>query len=91
LGGVGIASHGVDRAQGALDIEARSMRAGMAVISFDFSKTASWPITSPLSVAKADTRCRGLRVGLSIVAAARGLAVNRHKAELVRPASCDPG
>src|SRR2546425_8335293 len=31
----------------------------MAVISFDFSSTASWPSTSRLLVAKADTRCRG--------------------------------
>jgi hypothetical protein len=30
----------------------------MAVISFDFSSTASWPSTSRLLVAKADTRCR---------------------------------
>src|SRR6267154_2688753 len=39
----------------------RSTRAGMAVISFDFSSTASWPSTSRLSVAKADTRCNVLR------------------------------
>ena len=30
----------------------------MAVISFDFSSTASWPRTSRLVVANADTRCR---------------------------------
>ena len=30
----------------------------MAVISFDFSSTASCPSTSRLVVAKADTRCR---------------------------------
>src|SRR5436190_11754671 len=36
----------------------RSRRAGIAVISFDLSSTASWPSTSRLLVAKADTRCR---------------------------------
>src|ERR1700720_1593697 len=38
----------------------RSTRAGTAVISFDFSSTASWPSTSRLLVAKADTRCSAL-------------------------------
>jgi hypothetical protein len=55
-GDVWIASHGIDRDQPLRS--RRSMGAGMAVISFDFSKTASCPITSWLSVAKVDTRCR---------------------------------
>src|SRR6516164_10019337 len=34
---------------------------------------------------------QGLLAGLSIMAATRGLAVDRHQIELVRPAFCDPG
>jgi hypothetical protein len=34
---------------------------------------------------------QSLLAGLSIVAAARGLAVDRNEIELVRPAFCDPG
>src|ERR1700692_4657439 len=68
----------------------RSTRAGTAVISFDFSSTASWPSTSRLLVAKADTRCSALWPVLRFVATARGLAVDRHEVELVRPAFRDP-
>ena len=69
----------------------RSTRAGMAVISFDFSSVASCPSTSRLVVAKAETRWKGLVAGLAVMAAARGFAIDRHQLELVRPALCDPG
>src|SRR5262249_15622595 len=51
----------------------------------------SWPSTNRLLVAKADTKCSGLRPGLAVMGAARGFAIDGHQVELVRPAFCDPG
>ena len=62
----------------------------MAVISFDFSSTASWPRTSRLLVANADTRCRAfcprLHAGIDpaqVKAGANGAGIIR--CELVQP------
>src|SRR6266699_1483098 len=43
----------------------RESKAGMAMISFDFSSTASWPSTRWRSVAKAETRCSARRPAAS--------------------------
>jgi hypothetical protein len=56
------------------------MRAGMAVISFDFSETAYCPIISCFRWRRL-TPDQGFLGGLSIVAAARGLAVDRAAGE----------
>jgi hypothetical protein len=37
----------------------RSSSSGIALISLDFSATASWPSTSRCRVAQAETRCKG--------------------------------
>jgi hypothetical protein len=39
----------------------RSSNTGMAVVSLDFSAIASWPSTSRLEVANAETKCSGAR------------------------------
>jgi hypothetical protein len=58
----------------------------MAVISFDFSSTEHQPAVG----GEGRHQMQGLLASLAIVAAPRGLAVDRHQIELVRPALRDP-
>ena len=69
----------------------RSRSGGMAASSFALSGTASCASTRRAVVAKAETRCSGAAPGAAVVAAARGLAVDRHEIGLLRPALPHPG
>src|ERR1700722_2016745 len=69
---------------------AKRMRAGMAVISSDFSSTASWPSTSRLVAANAKTRCRAFWPFFRPWLRPRGLAVDGHEIGTAGPAFGHP-
>jgi hypothetical protein len=84
-----IASHGVDRDQCAGKVEAfQQCRNGRDLVRFFIDRFLTQH--QPASGGKGGHQMQGLLAGLAIVAAARGLAVDRHQLGLVRPAFGDP-
>src|SRR6202050_264351 len=68
----------------------RSIKTGIAESSLVLPSTASWPSTSRLVVAKAETRCRRTLVLGAVVAAARTLAVDGDEMGAIGPSLAHP-
>ena len=89
LGDVRIASHGVDGDQGAFEVEAlHQRRDGGDLVGFFVDRLLAQH--QPAVGGEGRDQMQGLLPALAVVAAPRGLAVDRHQVGLVRPAFGHP-